>query len=235
MLDLFSGFTLGFAGFALGLGLGGSCAAICAPILAPHIAAEYRTLKKGLIGSIYFSLGRLLTYLLLGAIISYIGIVIWNTRTAGPIIAVLGIILIVYGLAISFGVHTNIGPKICHQFKSSKSTVLLGILTGFRPCFPLIAALTFNITLPNIFEGMFFMGSFWLGSSVYMPLIGIFAGLFSSVGTKWVSVERIRRISGIALIMAGLFLLMLGTGFSTSPGFVPPSPPNFENPAISTP
>ena len=86
-----------FAGFALGLSLGGSCAAVCAPILAPHIAAEYRTLKKGLLGSVYFSLGRLFTYLILGVIMTYIGIVIWNTRTAGPIIVILGIILMIYG------------------------------------------------------------------------------------------------------------------------------------------
>ncbi|MCW4042112.1 MAG: sulfite exporter TauE/SafE family protein [Candidatus Bathyarchaeota archaeon] len=210
-----------FAGFALGLGLGGSCAAVCAPILAPHIAAEYRTLKKGLLGSVYFSLGRLFTYLILGVIMTYIGIVIWNTRTAGPIIVILGIILMIYGFAISFGVRTDLGPKICCHFVSGKSTVMLGMLTGFRPCFPLIAALTYILTLPNIFEGITFMSSFWLGSSVYFPLIGMSAGIFSNIAIKQASITRIRRISGIALFITGLYLFILGTGFLSNPAFVP--------------
>jgi len=65
------------------------------------------------------------------------------------------------------------------------------------------------------------MSSFWLGSSVYFPLIGMSAGIFSNIAIKQASITRIRRISGIALFITGLYLFILGTGFLSNPAFVP--------------
>lgn len=114
--------------------------------------------------------------------------------------------------------------KAINNNTSSFITSHIQYLTGFRPCFPLIAALTYILTLPNIFEGITFMSSFWLGSSVYFPLIGMSAGILSSMGIKQSNITRIRRISGIALFITGLYLIILGTGFLSNPAFVPQPP-----------
>ena len=206
-----------FAGITLGLGLGTLCTATCAPVLLPHIASEYQTLRRGLLASIHFSLGRLFTYLLLGSIITYFGAAILNTHIIAPLVTILGIILIIYGFVISFGIYTGMGPKFCDFFSTTKSTILLGIFTGFRPCIPLIMAFIYAATFSSVFEGLIYIFSFWLGSSFLMPLLGMFMGLFTGVTTKWLTIERIRRISGVALLVVGLIFTIQGIALFFSP------------------
>ncbi len=207
------------AGVTLGLTLGVSCVAQCAPILGPHIAAEHPNAKKGLIASIYFSLGRLLSYLFLGLIVGYVGGYFLNSSVSALVIIPLGIILILYGFLISFGSKLRFASIICCGFSKVKSTFLLGMMLGLRPCIPLIAALTYSATLSTVFDSLVFMGSFWLGSTAYVPILGILAGTLTHFAIVRSNVDRIRRISGIALIVVGLIFVNQGIAylFSTVP------------------
>ena len=84
---------------------------------------------------------------------------------------------------------------------------------GLRPCIPLIAALTYSATLSNIFDSLVFMGSFWLGSTAYVPILGILAGTLTHFAILHSNVDRIRRISGIALIVVGLIFVNQGIAY----------------------
>ncbi|MEM3003799.1 MAG: sulfite exporter TauE/SafE family protein [Candidatus Bathyarchaeia archaeon] len=201
----------------LGLGLGISCVAQCAPVLAPHIAAEHPDAKRGLVASLYFSGGRLFSYLILGLVAGYFGSILFNPLVSALVAATLGATLILYGFFISFGSHTKYALSICCGFSRVKSTFLLGLMLGLRPCLPLIAALAYSATLPSILGSLIFMSSFWLGSTAYIPLMGLLAGVLTHFAVSHSSIERIRRISGIALVVVGFIFINQGVAYMMSP------------------
>lgn len=210
-------YTIILTGLILGLGVGISCAALCMPILAPHIAARYPSSKRGLYASILFSIGRLASYLILGISAGFLGGVIFSNASSesltAPVILVIGCLLIFHGLSVSFMANTRIDVEICRYLGIDRSTIVLGLLAGFRPCLPLIAAVTYSVTLANLVESALFMIAFWLGSSLYTFVIGIMAGTVTGMAILHISRERIRRISGIALIVVGIVFLIEGATF----------------------
>ena len=90
------------------------------------------------------------------------------------------------------------------------------MMLGLRPCIPLIAALTYSATLSTIFDSIVFMGSFWIGSTVYVPILGILAGTLTHFAILRSNVDRIRRISGIALIVVGIIFVNQGIAYLLS-------------------
>jgi len=209
-------FAVSYLGLTLGLGLSTSCAALCTPILVPYIASTERpNIRGGLYSSILFSLGRLFSYLTLGLLF---GLLITSVEI-NPIITsivtlALGCLLIVHGLSTLgvFRIGTTIGSTFCKFIGTNRSPVYLGIFTGLRPCVPLIAALTYSVTLSGIAEVLLFMLSFWFGSSLLIFLIGPVSGGLSGAVARKISVERIRRISGVALVVVGLFFIAQAAG-----------------------
>ncbi len=185
--------------------------------MAPHIAAEHPEAKGGLVASIYFSGGRLLAYLTLGVLVGYFGSYFFNPLAVASVMIPLGAILIVYGLLISFGTRTKHASKVCSQFGRVKSTFILGLILGLRPCIPLMAALTYSATLSSMFGSLLFMASFWLGSTLYVPILGVLAGTITHLAVLHSNIERVRRISGIALATVGFIFVTQGLAFMLSP------------------
>jgi len=184
--------------------------------LAPHIAAEHPDAKKGLIASMYFSGGRLLSYLILGLLVGYFGGFFFNPFVAALVVIPLGVILMIYGFFISFGVRMRYASSICCGFSKVRSTFALGLMLGLRPCVPLIAALTYSATLSSILGSLVFMTSFWLGSTAYVPIMGILAGALTHFALSRSNVERVRRISGIALAVVGFIFANQGVAYILS-------------------
>lgn len=198
-------------GLALGLGVGVSCAALCFPLLAPQIVARYPSSKKGLYASILFSIGRFASYLILGISAGFFGGIILNNQSlTEPIVLVLGGLLIFQGFSALVRPDTRISVEMCHYVGIDRSTLMLGFLAGLRPCLPLITAVIYSATLANVAESALFMISFWLGSSIYTFAIGIIAGTLTGMASLHINRERIKWISGIALIIVGIVFLIEG-------------------------
>lgn len=205
-----------YLGLTLGIGLSTSCAVLCTPILVPYIASSAQpSIMRGLYSAIVFSSGRLISYLALGLIFGLmITTVEINPAITATATLVLGLLLVFHGLSVLglFKVKSVIGSIFCKYTEGRRSLVYLGMLTGLRPCVPLIAALTYSITLTGIGETMTFMVSFWLASSVLIFLIGPISGAILGATSKKISVERIRRVSSLALVAIGLFFTIQGIG-----------------------
>lgn len=198
-------------GLALGLGVGLSCAALCLPVLTPQIAARYPSSKKGLYASALFSIGRFASYLLLGVSAGVFGeIVLTNQTFVPPIILILGCLLIFQGLSAIVRSDTKLGSQMCRYLGVHRSTIVLGFLAGLRPCAVLIEAVIYSATLANVVVSVLFMTAFWLGTSVYTFAIGILTGTLTGMTSLHINMERIRRISGIALIIVGIVFLIQG-------------------------
>ena len=203
-------------GLTLGIGLATSCAVLCLPILVPYIASSAKpSIIRGLYTTLVFSSGRLISYLALGLIF---GLLI-TTVEINPVITatatlVLGLLLAFHGLSVLgfFKTKSILGSIFCRYTEGGKSLVYLGMLTGLRPCLPLIAALTYSITLASIGETLTFMVSFWFASSLLIFLVGPVSAAVLGVTSKKISVERIRRISSLALVAIGLFFTIQGMG-----------------------
>ena len=203
-------------GMTLGISLATSCAVLCLPILVPYLATSAKpSIINGLYTTVAFSSGRLISYLALGLIF---GLLI-TTVEINPVItaaatSILGLLLIFHGLSVLgvFKTKSVLGSIFCRYSEGRKSLVYLGMLTGLRPCLPLIAALTYSITLANIGETLTFMLSFWFASSVLIFLVGPISAIVLGATNKKISVERIRRISSLALVVIGSYFIMQGIG-----------------------
>ena len=89
-----------------------------------------------------------------------------------------------------------------------KSPLYLGMLTGLRPCGPLLAAITLALALPTIGEISAFILFFWLASSVVVLTLGAAGGQLARVAGGRLGIERLRQIVGIAMVVIGIFLLL---------------------------
>jgi len=136
---------------------------------------------------------------------------IFNNQTlTATILLALGCLLVLQGFSASVRADTRIGVEMCRYVGIDRSTVVLGFLAGLRPCLPLITALIYSATLANVAESALFMTSFWLGSSIYTFGIGMIAGTLTGMASFHISMERIKRISGIALIVVAIVFLIEG-------------------------
>ena len=208
-------YTIISVGLSLGLGVSGPCAASCAPILALYVAAaEHSTVVRGIYTSLLFSFGRLISYLTLGLLFSFTIKSILNPIITAVATLIVGCLVILHGLSALgiFKIRTAIDHQ-CKYVETNRSPVYLGLLTGLRPCVPLIAALTYSITLAEVTEVLLFMLSFWVGSSIFIFLIGPLSGGLAGVARR-ISIQRVRTISGVALIVVGLVLIAQAAGLT---------------------
>jgi len=203
-------------GLTLGIGLATSCAVLCLPILVPYIASSSQpSIIRGFYTTLAFSSGRLISYLTLGLIFGLlITAVEINPAITAAATSILGLLLVFHGLSVLgvFKAKSVFGSIFCRYSEGKKSLVYLGMLTGLRPCLPLIAALTYSITLASIGETLAFMFSFWLASSLLIFLVGPVSAIVLRATSKKLSLERIRRISSVALVAIGSYFMMQGIG-----------------------
>jgi sulfite exporter TauE/SafE len=204
------------SGLVMGFGASTGCMAGCVPLLLPFTAAaEQPSALKGLYASLAFSLGRMAAYAgLLTAIIILRGIIDIDIKIEAVAILFSGAILIVSGLA-SLGVfHGNhvLNRMLCQHISAGRSPFYLGVLTGIRPCGPLLAALIFAITLPNTAGMVLFLFFFWLASSVLIMGIGVAGGSLGTVLARKIGLERTRRIASLTMIVIGIFFIIQAIG-----------------------
>ncbi len=211
--------------FALGLSFSVACTATCLPVLLPYItSAERPTISGGLYSTVLFSFGKLIAYMTLGLLFGLLA----TSFSMDPVMAAglklaLGGLLVIHGLSTfgilntksgMLGIKSKIGSALCSYTATKRAPVYLGVLTSIRPCVSLIAALAYTITLPGIGEITLFMLAFWLGSSVVVLLIGTMTGVFARAVANSIRAERVRRISGIAMLVIGMVFILQGLGLA---------------------
>jgi sulfite exporter TauE/SafE len=204
---------------ALVMGLSAStfCLAACVPVLFPYTGTVAKpSFLSGVLLAFLFSAGRLLAYavllmafILLKTFVGFSGIVI-------GIGLLISSVLMILSSLVSFGVFKRPLPLdriLCRYVAGAKSPLYLGIMSGIRPCGPLLAAIAFVLTLPGIVQMGVFMLSFWLASSAILLIIGGVGGGMMAVLGKRSGIDRIRRISAMAMMVVGIVLLLQAVGY----------------------
>ncbi len=198
--------------FLSGLVLGsGPCLGFCAPILTSFIATYKPSLRKALISYLFFSSGKLVSYMVMGALCGIFS----GILKSGFFTNYFNITNIALGFFILFiGVLTIISKeplssKYCSFFSKGnlKNTGILGLLAGFSPCLPLLGILNYIIIISrSALEGLFYAFVFGLGTSIspvilLVALSGKLAGNFSNNN----------KIKTLIKIVSSLILIYLGT------------------------
>ncbi len=194
------------------------CVAMCGPLVGLHGGAQSLRL------AIVHSLGRLSTYVVLGAIAGAIGRAVdlagdlavvqrAATLVAGGVIVVWGIAQ----LATALGWRTaRVGHRSAAfatglvQLRSrppARRAWLTGVLTGLLPCGWLWAFVVAAAGTGSMLEGAATMGAFWLGTvPVMLGVLTIGGALLSRIRA------RIPAITAVTLIALGIATLALRWG-----------------------
>ena len=198
------------------LGLAGSlhCAGMCGP-LALAVPATGAGRPGFLAGRLAYNAGRVLTYILLGAVfglagrtLALVGVQRWVSLGAG------GLMLAALLFSTRFGA---VGPLVSGvgwlkgvlgsllRRRSVASVGLLGLVNGLLPCGLVYAAGAGAATLGTVAGGMGYMALFGLGTVPLMLALGLGSRAFP------VSLRlRLQRLVPAALGVVGTLLVLRG-------------------------
>jgi len=202
---LWTAFILGFAGSL-------HCMGMCSPL-----AMSVTNLSSNVILSrIVYNLGRIATYGIFGVIVASVGLGFPLTKYQNLLSILLGISLLVIGLAgvtiIRVPFLTNVLgrfslllKRLFSKFlkrKNHLSTLTLGSLNGVLPCGLSFLALTYCLTLAGPDDGFIFMIAFGLGTlPVMLGFTSVFHWMVSRLNVQ------VKSITTSMLILSGLLLI----------------------------
>ncbi len=224
-INLLSIMTIAF------LGSFGHCVGMCGGIVVAYTSTkvdEKWSKTTQAFAHFTYSLGRVSTYVLLGALFGYLGgVATFNNYTNGGLLVFAGVIMILAGLSLMGKVKFL--TLIEHSFSKSEwyqksfrsllhsktlfSFYLLGMLNGLLPCgFVYFFAITAASTGSALW-GAIVMLVFGLSTIPAMFSMGFFVGLFKQSSFRSLMIK----FASIAVIGYGLFTIYNGYGFITDP------------------
>ncbi len=176
-----------------------------------------------------YNLGRISSYVLIGALFGFLGASIGSIATFLPIQqglqVVAGLFMIALGLYLGgwwFGivviervgqvVWKKIAPytKRLGAVKTIPQAWLYGLIWGWLPCGLIYSMLIMAMSSGSAMDGALIMFAFGLGTLPNLLLMGVFAFYFTKLAqNRWV-----RRFAGISVISMGIWQLYLA--FSVS-------------------
>lgn len=224
-IDIASIITIAF------LGSFGHCLGMCGGIVIAYsstkIDKSYSKLMQSIAHLIY-SLGRVTTYVMLGAIFGAVGgVAKLNGYTMAFMTIVAGLFMILAGISLlgklkfltrlehtlsSTALYQNIFRSVLRS-RSLYSFYILGILNGFLPCglvyfFAVTAAST-----GSPLWGALVMLIFGLSTIPALFSLGYFTGIF----TKSAFRQLMMNIASLVVILFGIYTLYRGYGFIINP------------------
>ena len=213
------------------LGSFGHCVGMCGGIVIAYSGSKIdkscsKTYQS--ISHILYSLGRVTTYGLLGAIFGYLGGVVTFSNTANGVIwIVLGVIMLFMGLSL-LG-YIKFLTLIEHTLTSSSwyqasfknlikqqslfSFFVLGMLNGLLPCgFVYFFAITASSTASPLW-GAFVMIIFGLSTIPALFSLGFFVGLFNQTSFR----NIMMKLAAIFVILYGAWTIYNGYDYLIDP------------------
>jgi len=184
------------------------CVGMCGGImLSQSISVENKSKFQSLKPAIFYNLGRVISYTILGGIVGALGSVFSLTIPFKAGLQVLaGIFMIVMGLNMSgYSLFRKFNIKLpraaCNIKKSGKTPFIVGILNGFMPCGPLQTMQLYALGTGSALLGATSMFIFSIGTVPLMLGFGAVSGLLSKDNTK-----QLVKFGGILIVVLGLIM-----------------------------
>jgi len=213
------------------LGSFGHCIGMCGGIVVAYstIKIDPKSSKVSQsVAHLLYSLGRVLTYSVLGAIFGSLGgVVLFSNNANGGLLIFAGIVMILAGLSLmgkikfltliehsfsSSSIYKNAFKSVLNS-KSNLSFFLLGMLNGLLPCgFVYFFAITAASTADPLY-GAFVM--FIFGVSTIPAMFGV--GFLSSMASATSFRNMMMSLSSIAVILYGAYTIYSGYEYIADP------------------
>jgi len=206
------------------LGSLGHCVGMCGGIVIAYTSTKIDdkwTKTKQTISHIFYSFGRIVTYMIIGAFFGYFGEVVAISKTANGILLLLtGILMILVGLSligklkfltlIEHSVSKSSWYQITFrkliQSNSVGSFFALGLLNGLLPCgFVYFFAIT-AISTGSAIGGMLVMLIFGLSTIPALFSLGFFVGIFKQSSLRNLMIK----LAAILVVFYGIYVIYYG-------------------------
>ena len=204
---LWTAFLLGFLGSA-------HCAGMCGP-LALVLPTSGNSRLNFIYGRIFYNLGRVITYAVLGALFGLVGRTFaiaglqrWISLAAGATILI-GLLasprlLVAVPMARSVGwVKSKLGRLL--QQRAPGALLGIGLLNGLLPCGLVYTACAAATTLGSVWSGVEYLVAFGLGTLPMMLALSL-AGHRLQFALRF----KLQRLIPISLLLVGCLLLLRG-------------------------
>ncbi len=217
-IDILSIMTIAF------LGSFGHCVGMCGGIVIAYTSTKVEenwSKTKQTTSHMLYSIGRIVTYMIIGSIFGYLGEAVTFSKTAnGILLLITGILMILVGLSLigklkflTLIEHSvSKSPLYQQTFKkliqsnSLFSFYLLGMLNGLLPCgFVYFFAIT-AISTGSAFGGAIVMLIFGLSTIPALFSLGFFVGIFKKSGLRHIMIK----LAAILVILYGVSIVYYG-------------------------
>jgi sulfite exporter TauE/SafE len=202
------------------IGLLGSfhCAGMCGPI-ALALPLNNSNWVNRVSGAFLYNSGRIITYMLLGALFGFLGkgiqlagFQLWASVVIGVLMIAMVVFPMIFGGRISistlFGGYTNrLFSKFHKLFHagSSSSFFTIGLLNGILPCGLVYVGVAGAVNTGEVVNAMMYMALFGLGTVPVMFTITLI-GNFLSHAVR----ATINRITPYVVILLGILFILRG-------------------------
>lgn len=217
-IDILSIVTIAF------LGSFGHCVGMCGGIVIAYTSTKVGdtwSKTKQTTSHILYSLGRIVTYMIIGSIFGYFGQVVTISKTAsGMLLLVTGILMVLVGISLlgklkfltSIEHSVSTSPWYQVTFKklihtdSLVSFFLLGMLNGLLPCgFVYFFAIT-AISTGSMLGGALVMFIFGMSTIPALFSLGFFVGIFKQSALRHIMIK----IAAILVVIYGISIIYYG-------------------------
>ena len=194
--------------FIVGIFTSLHCVGMCGGImLSQSISTGTENKFEALKPAIFYNLGRVVSYTILGGIVGALGSVFSLSLPFKAGLQVLaGLFMIIMGLNLAgYSLFRRFNIKLpwsaCSIKKSGKTPFVVGLLNGFMPCGPLQTMQLYALGTGSAIVGATSMFIFALGTVPLMLGFGAISGLLSKDHTK-----QLVKIGGILIVVLGLIM-----------------------------
>ena len=220
--------------FVVGLFTSLHCVAMCGGINMSQCVAQSgarATSSTAMKPSLFYNLGRVASYTVIGGIVGALGSVISFSGWARGIVAIVsGLLMILMGIGMMgiFPWLNAITPRLPRIFREKansagrgKGPFAVGLLNGLMPCGPLQAMQVYALGTGSLITGALSMFFFSLGT---LPLMFGLGAIISVLGSKFTK----KMMTASAALVAVLGVVMFSRGLALSDFSVPPqaAPPS---------
>ena len=184
------------------------CVGMCGGImLSQSISTEEKSKFEALKPAIFYNLGRVVSYTILGGIVGALGSVLSLSLPFKAGLQVFaGLFMIIMGLNMSgYSLFRKFNIKLpwsfCSMKKNGKTPFVVGLLNGLMPCGPLQTMQLYALGTGSAISGAASMFVFSLGTVPLMLGFGAISGLLSKDHTK-----QLVKFGGIFVVVLGLIM-----------------------------
>ncbi|WP_456383550.1 sulfite exporter TauE/SafE family protein [Hydrogenimonas sp.] len=201
------------------LGSFGHCIGMCGGFVLAYTAAKVDarwSKTRQLIAHLLYSLGRVVSYMIIGAVFGYLGQKVSFDLTAkGTLFIAVGVLMVLIGLSligkIKFlnSIESSIAQsswfgrlfRLVIHSRSLPSFFLMGMLNGFIPCGLVYFFATAAIVAGSALKGAIVMGVFGIATIPAMLGVGIFSSLIKGSSYR----QLVIKIAAVVVMLFGLF------------------------------